>query len=119
MGAPLDGCPSLGPLDAYPLDRPCSALYNAAFKEAMGDICQYRFPNEVSWVVAAVTAHLDQCVYLRVPPDMKLTKPTDPSCLGLIFQGHVKLNAERWDHRIFAVESLPPESHQQSWVADT
>ena len=117
--AALDGCPSLGPLDPYRLDRPCSALYNAAFKEAMGDIRQYRFPNEVSWVVAAVTAHLDECVYLRAPPDMTLTKPTDPGWLGLIFQGHVKLNAERWDHRIFAVESLLPESHQQSWVADT
>ena len=118
-GAALDGCPSLGPLDPYRLDRPCSALYNAAFKQAMGDIRQYRFPNEVSWVVAAVTAHLDECVYLRVPPDMTLTKPADPGWLGLIFQGHVKLNAERWDHRIFAVESLLPESHQQSWVADT
>ena len=47
---------------------------------------------------------------------MTLTKPTDPGWLGLIFQGHVKLNAERWDHRIFAVESLLLESHKQSWV---
>ena len=119
MGAALDGCPSLGPLDPSRLHCLCSALYNAAFKEAMGDICQYRFPNEVSLVVAAVTAHLHECVYLRVPPDMTLAKPTDLGWLGLIFQGHVKLNAERWDHRIFAVESLLPESHQQSWVADT
>ena len=105
-----------GPLSARP---PVQCIDNAAFKEAMGDLRQYRFPNEVSWVVAAVTADLDECVYLRVPPDMTLTKPTDPGWLGLIFQGHVKLNAERWDHRIFAVESLLPESHEQSWVADT
>ena len=64
MGAPLDGCPSLGPLDPYRLDRLCSALYNAAFKEAMGDIRQYRFPYEVLWDVGAVTAHIDECVYL-------------------------------------------------------
>ena len=85
----------------------------------MGDIRQYRFPNEVSWVVAAVTSHVYKCVYLRVPPDVTLTKPTDPGWLGLIFQGHVKLNAEGKDHCILAVESLLPESHKQSWVADT
>ena len=106
MGAALEACASLGPLDPHRLDRPCTALYNAAFKEAMGDIRQHRFPNEVSWVVALVTAHLDECVYLWVPPDIK---PMDPGSLGLIFQGRVKPNAERCDHRIFAVESLLPE----------
>ena len=85
----------------------------------MGDIRQYHFPNGVSWVAAAVTAHLDECVYLRVPSDMTLTKPTDPGRLGLTFQGHIKLNVEWWDHRIFAVESLLPESHHPSWLADT
>ena len=118
VGAALDDCPSLR-LDPYRLDGPCSALYNVAFKEAMGDIRQYRFPNEVLWVVAQVTAHVDECVYLRVPSNITLPKFTEPCWLGLIFQGHVKLNAERWDHRIFGVESLHPEFQEQSWVVHT
>ena len=50
---------------------------------------------------------------------MTLTEPTYPRWLGIVLQGHVKLNAEKWDHRIFAVEFLLPEAHQQTRVADT
>ena len=59
VGATFDGRPSLGLLDHHRLVPPCGALYNAAFEETMGDIRQYRFLNEVSWVAAAVTANLD------------------------------------------------------------
>ena len=69
--------------------------------------------------MAAVTAHLDEFVCLQVPPKMILTKPIDPGGLGSNFQGHVQVNAERWDHPILAVDSLLPEWHHQCWVADT
>ena len=62
---------------------------------------------------------MDERVSLPVPLDMALTKPSYVGWPGLIFQVYVKLNAERWEHRIFVVESLLLQTHQQSPLAGT